>query len=58
MLKTNRNTSIDLRKKRSYINLEGINMVSCITIAMIVLIFILSVAVFASYPNSNMPAGI
>ncbi len=58
MLKTNRNTSIDLRKKRSYINLEGINMVSCITIAMIVLIFVLSVAVFASYPNSNMPAGI
>lgn len=58
MLKTNRNTSIDLRKKRSYINLEGINMISCITIAMIVLIFVLSVAVFASYPNSNMPAGI
>lgn len=58
MLKTNRNTTIDLRKKRSYINLEGINMVSCITIAMIVLIFVLSVAVFASYPNSNMPAGI
>ena len=58
MLKTNRNTAIDLRKKRSYINLEGINMVSCITIAMIILIFILSVAVFASYPNSNTPAGI
>ena len=58
MLKTNRNNAIDLRKKRSYINLEGINMVSCITIAMIVLIFVLSVAVFASYPNSNMPAGI
>ncbi len=58
MLKTNRNTTIDLRKKRSYINLEGINMVSCITIAMIILIFVLSVAVFASYPNSNMPAGI
>ena len=58
MLKTNRNTTIDLRKKRRYINLEGINMVSCITIAMIVLIFVLSVAVFASYPNSNIPAGI
>ncbi|HEX3014502.1 MAG TPA: hypothetical protein VHO92_09565 [Methanobacterium sp.] len=58
MLKTSRNIAIDLRKRRSYINLEGINMVSCITIAMVVLIFILSVAVFASYPNSNMPAGI
>jgi biopolymer transport protein ExbD len=58
MLKTSRNTAIDLRKKRNYINLEEINMVSCITIAMIVLIFILSVAVFASFPNSNMPAGI
>ena len=58
MLKTSRNTAIDLRKKRNHINLEEINMVSCITIAMIVLIFILSVAVFASFPNSNMPAGI
>ena len=58
MLKTNRNNAIDLRKKRSYINLEGINMISCITIAMIIFIFVLSVAVFASYPNSNMPAGI
>ncbi|MEN6551736.1 MULTISPECIES: hypothetical protein [Methanobacterium] len=58
MLKTSRNTAIDLRKKRNYINLEEINMASCITIAMIVLIFILSVAVFASFPNSNMPAGI
>ncbi|MEL7671678.1 hypothetical protein [Methanobacterium sp.] len=58
MLKTSRNTAIDLRKKRNYIKLEEINMVSCITIAMIVLIFILSVAVFASFPNSNMPAGI
>ncbi|MEN6291639.1 MAG: hypothetical protein ABFD07_06435 [Methanobacterium sp.] len=58
MLKTSRNTAIDLRKKRNYINLEEINMASCITIAMIILIFVLSVAVFASYPNSNMPAGI
>ncbi len=58
MLKINRNTTIDLRKKRSYINLEEINMASCITIAMVVLIFVLSVAVFASCPNSNMPAGI
>ena len=58
MLKTNRNNAIDLRKKRSYINLEGINMISCITIATMILIFVLSVAVFASYPNSNMPAGI
>ncbi|MGB9936783.1 MAG: hypothetical protein ACPK7O_03630 [Methanobacterium sp.] len=58
MLKINRNTTIDLRKKRSYINLEEINIASCITIAMIVLIFVFSVAVFASGPNSNMPAGI
>ncbi len=58
MLKINRNNAIDLRKKRSYINLEGINMISCITIAVMILIFVLSVAVFASYPNSNMPAGI
>ena len=54
MLKTSRNAAIDLRKKRSYINLEEINMASCITIAIIVLIFVLSAVLFASYPNSNM----
>lgn len=54
MLKNSRNVAIDLRKKRSYINLEEINMASCITIAMIVIIFILSAVLFASYPNSNM----
>ncbi len=58
MLKNSGNTAIDLRKKRSYINLEGINMVSCITIAVIVLVFVLSAVLFASYPNSNMPAGV
>ena len=54
MLKNSRNAAIDLRKKRSYINLEEINMASCITIAMIVIIFVLSAVLFASYPNSNM----
>ena len=58
MLKTNRNIAVDLRKKQSYINLEEINIASCITIAMIVIIFVLSVALFASYPNSNMPINI
>ena len=55
MLKTSRNIAVDLRKKQGYINLEEINIASCITIAMIVIIFVLSVALFASYPNSNMP---
>jgi hypothetical protein len=58
MIKNSRKTAIDLRKKRNYINLEEINIASCITIAMIILIFVLSAAVFASYPNSNMPSGI
>ena len=55
MLKTSRNIAVDLRKRQNYINLEEINIASCITIAMIVIIFVLSVALFASYPNSNMP---
>ena len=58
MLKNSGNTAIDLRKRRSYINLEEINLASCITIAMDVLIFVLSAVIFASYPNSNMPAGV
>ena len=58
MIKNSRKTAIDLRKKRNYINLEEINIASCITIAMIILIFVLSAVVFASYPNSNIPAGI
>ena len=58
MIKNSRKTAVDLRKKRNYINLEEINIASCITIAMIILIFVLSAAVFASCPNSNMPAGI
>ncbi len=58
MLKTGRNAAIDLRKKRSFINLEEINMVSCITIATVVLIFVLSALIFALYPNSNFPANI
>lgn len=58
MLKNNRNTAIDLRRRRTFINLEEINIGSCITIAMIVTILVLSVLIFASSPNSNMPASI
>ena len=58
MLKSNRNVVIDLRRRRSFINLEQINMGSCITIAVVVTIFVLSVLIFALYPNSNFPANI
>jgi len=54
MLKNSRNAAIDLRKKESIINLEEINVASCITIAMVVIMLILSAVIFASYPNSNM----
>ncbi len=54
MLKNSRNAAIDLRKKESIINLDEINIASCITIAMVVVMLILSAAIFASYPNSNM----
>ena len=58
MLKTSRNAAIDLRKRRNFINLEEVNIASCITIAMVVIIFVLSAVLFASYPNSNMPVNI
>ena len=58
MLKNSRNTSIDLRRRQSFINLEGINIASCITIAMVIMILALSALLFASYPNSNFPANI
>jgi len=58
MLKNNRNVAIDLRRRRSFVNLEEINIVSCITIAMVVIILVSSVLIFASYPNSNFPVNI
>lgn len=58
MLKTSRNVSIDLRRRQNIVNLEDINIGSCITIAIVVIIFVLSVALFASYPNSNIPTNI
>ncbi len=58
MLKNNRNIAIDLRRRRSFINLEEINIGSCITIAAVVTIFILSILIFALSPNSNFPSNI
>jgi hypothetical protein len=58
MLKTSRNISVDLRRRRSFVNLEEINIASCITVAAVVIILVLSVLIFASYPNSNIPVSI
>lgn len=58
MLKTSRNVSIDLRKKQNFVNLEEINIGSCITIAAVVIILVFSVLCIAACPNSNIPAGI
>jgi len=58
MLKTNKNISIDLKRRQNILNLDAINVGSCITIATVIIIFVLSVVVFASYPNSNIPTNI
>lgn len=58
MLKNGRSASVDLRKRRSFINLEGLNFQFLVLIAMIVMILIISVLTVAAYPNSNMPAGV
>lgn len=59
MLKTRRNVSIpDLRRKQSIINLEQINLQSCIMIGVIISLLVISILCVAAYPNSNMPVNI
>ncbi|MDI6725095.1 MAG: hypothetical protein QMD61_10665 [Methanobacterium sp.] len=59
MLKTRRNVSIpDLRRKQSIINLEQINLQSCVMIGVIISLLVISILCVAAYPNSNMPVNI
>lgn len=59
MLKTRRNVSIpDLRRKQSIINLEQINLKSCVMIGVIISLLVISILCVAAYPNSNMPVNI
>jgi competence protein ComGC len=58
MIKNNRNVAVDLRRRRSVLNLEQFNPQSFIVIGMITLIFIISVLFVAAGPNSNAFTGI
>ena len=58
MLKNSRNISVNLRRRKSFMNLEQFNPQSFVLIGMIVMILIISILCVATYPNSNMPAGI
>jgi competence protein ComGC len=58
MLKNSRNVSVNLRRRRSFLNLEQFNPQSFVLIGMIVMILIISILCVAAYPNSNMPASI
>jgi len=58
MMKNNRSFAVDLRRRRSILNLEQFNLQSFALIGMIMVIFIISALLVASGPNSNMPVGI
>jgi competence protein ComGC len=58
MLKNSRSVSVDLRRRKSFMNLEQFNLQSFALIGMIVMILIISVLCVAAYPNSNMFTGI
>jgi competence protein ComGC len=58
MLKNSRSVSVDLRRRKSFMNLEHFNPQSLALIGMIVMILIISVLCVAAYPNSNMFTGI
>lgn len=58
MLKNSRNVAVDLRRKRSLMNLGQFNPQSFFLIGMIIMIFIISVLCVAAGPNSNMITGV
>lgn len=58
MLKNNRNITVDLRRKRSLVNLEQFNTQSFFIIGTVIMILIISVLCVAAYPNSNAFTGI
>lgn len=58
MIKNNRNIHGDLRRKRTLLNLEHVNMQSFILTGIIIIILFVSVMCVAAFPNSNVLAGI
>ncbi len=58
MLKNNRNIAVDLRRRKSYINLDQFNHQSIAIIGMIVMIMIVSILCVSAFPNSNAISGI
>ncbi len=57
MLKNNRSAPASLRKKRNLMNLEDYDTRSFFIIGMILMVFIVSIILAASSPNSNMLFG-
>ncbi|MGF7118567.1 hypothetical protein [Methanobacterium oryzae] len=55
MFKTSRNSSINLKRRNTFINLKQFNPQSFAIIAMILMILVISILCVAAYPNSNMP---
>lgn len=58
MFKNSRNSSINLRRRHTFVNLKQFNPQSFAIIAMIVMILVISIMCVAAYPNSNIPANI
>ncbi len=57
MFKTRRNVP-DLRRRQKIINLEEINLYSCIMVGIIISLFVISILCVSAYPNSNIPLNI
>ncbi|MGZ7043374.1 MAG: hypothetical protein ACXVHS_04520 [Methanobacterium sp.] len=58
MLKNNRNFPVSLRKRKSIINLEGLNLQSFLTIGIVLMVLLISILCTAASPNSNMLIGV
>ncbi|MGZ7046902.1 MAG: hypothetical protein ACXVH2_00695 [Methanobacterium sp.] len=58
MLKNNRNFPVSLRKRKSIINLEGLNLQSFFTIGIVLMVLLISILCTAASPNSNMLIGV
>ncbi len=58
MFKSSRNTRVDLRRRKSLIDLRNVNNESLLFITAILMVLIISILCVAAAPNSNMLAGV
>ncbi len=58
MFKSSRNARVDLRRRRSLIDLRNVNNESLLFITAILMVLIISILCVAAAPNSNMFAGV